>query len=358
MVFILTCAVGLIHLALTVNAAIAFFRKPPLATSKTTDKLSIVIAAHDEEQNLRKLLPLLLKQSYDDFEIIVALDRCQDASETYLNSLDSDKLSWITIKDVPENWNPKKYALNEAISHSSGDWLIFIDADCIPVSKNWLSLINGQIIASTDIIIGISPYQTGPSLLSRYIHFESFMTAYWYISKALKNDPYMAVGRNMAIRKSFFISEGGYNDFKSILGGDDDLFIQKNAITHNTSVLIGKETNTETYPKVSWKAYFNQKIRHVSVGNHYKPKNKSYLFMIHTTHMLFWILLLFNPLINLVGLLLFYLFIKLVSYRFAASKMGFNINYMLLPLVDILYAVLTPVIALWSKLEKDIKWKN
>ena len=57
-------------------------------------------------------------------------------------------------------------------------------------------------------------------------------------------------------------------------------------------------------------------------------------------------------------IILFFLFIKLASYRFVADKVGAGFNYMLLPIVDVLYAFMIPIIGIRSKFKKDIEWKN
>lgn len=328
-------------------------------TQNSSEKpnMSIIIAAKDESENLQKLIPKLIDQTYEYFEIIVALDRCQDDSLSYLKNFPN--IQFITIAEVPPDWNPKKFALQKAIERSTGDWLAFTDADCILSSNNWLASIAQAISPQTDIVIGISPYIRNHSFISQYIQFESFMTAFLYTARALKKKPYMAVGRNMAIRKSFFEQKNGYEHIKSIKGGDDDLFIQQNAHADNVQVLLGKSSIVYSYPKKTWKSYFQQKLRHVSVGAKYNIKDLLFLNVFHLSHLLFIILLFLNTAqFFFLPILVFYLLIKMGSYRFATNKMGISTNYIVFTFVDMLYAILTPVIALWSKLVKDITWKN
>jgi glycosyltransferase involved in cell wall biosynthesis len=358
MIFILWCIAGFVHLAITGYLAIAYFRYKA-GSNDLKPRFSIVIAAHNEEGNLKNLIPALLKQAYKDFEVIIGLDRCTDGSERFLKSIESDSLKLKSISEIPPEWNPKKYTLSKTIDLASGDWLIFTDADCWPNTKNWLNTISNQIEDGIDILLGISPYQRRGSFLSNYISFEAFITSFIYIARALQSSPYMAVGRNMAIRKSFFENSEKYEGIKSIQGGDDDLFIQANANSLNTSVYLARDALVYTYPKGSWKAYFNQKLRHLSVGSSYKWSDQLFLSFFHFSQLAFFALIFLNTShLFFFPMLLFYLFIKLVSYRFAASKMGTGINYILLPLVEMLYATLTPVIAVWSKLVKDITWKN
>lgn len=349
---------GLVHLGITLFLAKSFIGYR-IGTLENKESISIIIAARNEESNLKVLIPSLLSQDHSNFEIIVALDRCTDLSKSYLDGLESSKITSIEIENVEIGWNPKKFALKEAISKAKGDWLVYTDADCVPYSDQWLNKISTQMSNETDIIIGVSPYRTDSNFLSHFIQFEAFATAFMYVARALQKKTYMAVGRNMTVRKSFFLNSEGYESIKSIQGGDDDLFIQKSVNRDNTKVILGKESLVYTSPKKTWRAYWNQKIRHLSVGSKYKGSDQFFLGLNHFSHFAFTLLLFFVTTQSFfLPVLLFYLFIKLGSYRFAASKMETNINYILLPLVDILYAMLIPVIALWSKLEMDIKWKN
>ena len=359
MIFVIWCVFCAIQIVFTIYLTIPFFFTQKNKSEGSTPSISIIIAARNELENLKKLVPLLLNQNYEHYDIVIALDRCEDQSLEYLQNQNSKKLKFIDIQKVPADWNPKKFALNNAIGKSENEWLVFTDADCYPVSNDWLSCLSKQIGSQTEIVLGISPYIGNTSFLSQFIRFEAFITAFQYISKALRGEAYMGVGRNMTIKRTAFVNAGGYQSIKSINGGDDDLIIQKVATNINTSVVIGRDSLMISYPEKTWKVYFNQKIRHLSVGMRYKLRDQLLLSVFHGSHLSFFALLFFI-LTNtyFFPLLLFYLFIKLVSYRFVAAKMGTGFNYMLLPLVDMLYAVLIPVVALWSKLVKDIPWKN
>ena len=72
-----------------------------------------MICAHDEEQNLRELIPILLSQDYENFELIIVNDRSND--ETFDFLLDATKkdlrLKMVHVDHLPEHVNGKKYAL-------------------------------------------------------------------------------------------------------------------------------------------------------------------------------------------------------------------------------------------------------
>ncbi|MEL6844124.1 MAG: glycosyltransferase, partial [Bacteroidota bacterium] len=90
---------------------------------------SIIIAARNEEANLRRYLSGWLNQQYPQFELIIVLDRCQDESAAFLGSVDDPRLNLIHIETVPAGWAPKKWALQKGIETATYDWLAFTDAD-------------------------------------------------------------------------------------------------------------------------------------------------------------------------------------------------------------------------------------
>lgn len=325
---------------------------------KEQTSISVIIAAHNELENLKLLIPELLKQTYKKFEVIVVLDRCTDKSGGFLSEQNQAKLKILEISETPNGWDNKKHALTRGIEASKCEWIVLTDADCLPFSNQWLEYLNNRIEPKVKIILGYSPYKSNGSFLQNFIQYEAFMTAFNYLSFSLLGKPYMGVGRNLGINRHFFELQGGYEDFKSTVGGDDDLFIQKNATAQNTTILIGKESVMTTVPKKKWKDYILQKTRHLSVGGKYSVSDRLIHILFHSTLLLSWILLPLFSLEKILLIMLFYLILKWIGYRFAHSKMGVGFNYIWLPLVDLMYAIFLPIIAVRSKLVKDIRWKN
>ncbi len=327
---------------------------------KPTDtKISVIIAAHNEVENLKKHLPVLMAQDHPDYEIVIALDRSNDGSAELLRSMGYSNIKIVDITSTPSGWDHKKFALTRAIEKATGEWLIFTDADCYPESQEWLSSCTRSMQRNTDIVLGYSPYErSGPLLLQNFIQYETFVTAFHYLSMAITGNPYMGVGRNLAIRKSFFEEKNGYEAFKSTMGGDDDLFIQEYGTVENTRVLLGPVSITRSIPKKTWRSYIHQKNRHLSVGKKYGIVDQFLHVVFHISLLVTWLLMPFNAIQNIIPIILFYLFVKGIGYRFAQSKMGAGFNYILLPLVDWMYAIFLPTVALRSRLIKDNQWKK
>ena len=326
--------------------------------NKTPASVSIIVAAHNESGNLKSNIPFLLNQDYTEFEVIVSLDRSTDESLEILRSFKDNRLRIVEIDETPAGYDHKKYALIKAVESSRMDWLVFTDADCFPTSTNWLKEVNSKMDPSIQVILGISPYSRKKSFLNHFIQYETFVTAFNYLSNALSGHPYMGIGRNMAIKKSFFLEKGGYEGFQSHRGGDDDLFIQKNANKKNTAVILSKDSHVSTTPESSWRDYMQQKTRHLSAGTKYSILDQFLLSILHLSQLLFWLLIPFISVRIILPVIAFYLLTKMIGYRFAQGKIGIGFNNMLFPLVDLSYAIFIPIVSLRSKLLKDIRWKK
>lgn len=82
---------------------------------------------------LKYSLSMLKKQKRQDFEVIAVDSGSTDGSYEYL--LDFKPRVLYRIK--PEEYIPGK-VLNDAISHSRGNIIVFNNADCIPQNDTWL----------------------------------------------------------------------------------------------------------------------------------------------------------------------------------------------------------------------------
>jgi hypothetical protein len=94
-------------------------------------KISILFAARDEEQKLSAALTTLVTIDYPHLEIVAVDDRSKDATSRILDDFAAvhKNLRVVHLKDLPAGWLGKPHALQNAYENSSGEWLIFTDAD-------------------------------------------------------------------------------------------------------------------------------------------------------------------------------------------------------------------------------------
>jgi cellulose synthase/poly-beta-1,6-N-acetylglucosamine synthase-like glycosyltransferase len=103
------------------------------APAKDADcpRISLIFAARDEEEKLPDALATLIEIDYPRLEIIAVDDRSRDATPRILDDFAAthDRLRVVHITELPTGWLGKPHALQEAYEVSSGDWLLFTDAD-------------------------------------------------------------------------------------------------------------------------------------------------------------------------------------------------------------------------------------
>jgi len=363
----------LFGLSLTIQClfwGIIFGRFAFFYTSKSTKKaqcrgVSLIICARNEATNLRQFLPLWLSQNYPNYEVIVVDDRSEDQTPEILQQF-AEKyphFRFLTIDQKPINFNGKKYALEQGIKSTQHDIILLTDADCYPVSPENIRLRAEAFHDQTEVILGYSPYKFTSNFLNFVIQYETLYTAIQYFSLAFWGHPYMGVGRNLGYSRQLFYQKNGFDKYKAIIGGDDDLFINQNATAENTRLVIDSESQIISIPEQTWQAWFQQKKRHLSVGKFYRWQHKLILGSLTLSQLGFWFLfwLIFFSQENLI---FFWIsFLTRQSIMFLVFKRIHNRLQSSLPLrfvfiFDFLYLFYYTFTGFISLISKKTAWKE
>lgn len=255
-----------------------FFIRFAFYTSKTheveCEPVSVIIAARNEEDNLRDYLPHILEQEGVEFEVVVVNDRSQDHTAAVLRSMATPRLKIVNIPHDPKNTaRGKKLAITLGVKAAKYDHLVFIDADCRPTSKHWLKHMAGALMKKP-IALGVSPFVEETGYWKRFFLMDSAFIAVQYTSFALAGVPYMGVGRNMGYRKETFFEVGGFRSHVSLESGDDDLFVNEAANRKNVEIVLHPDALTVSKSQNSLNKWINQKLRHISTAPKYKTLHK------------------------------------------------------------------------------------
>jgi len=246
--------------------------------AKETKKLpvSIIVCAKDEAENLENFLPTILEQDYYDYEVIVVNDGSTDETGDVLKRLNS-KYKGLYITTIPENTKlrqGKKLAVTIGIKAAKNEWILLTDADCKPVSKNWINNMQNNFSDKNELVLAYGGYMEQKGFLNKLIRFDSMFIAMQYFSFALAGIPYMGVGRNLAYRKSLFFKNKGFAGHLKLKSGDDDLFVNKVATKDNTGIELSQESFTRSVPESKFGSWIYQKKRHLTTGHLYQLKHK------------------------------------------------------------------------------------
>lgn len=361
--FVLFCIAVAIQLIFFLVFSYGLSRKTENGLPETP--VSVIVCAHDEEQNLRELIPLVLAQDYPEFEVIIVNDRSNDGTYDFLREAAAlqPKLRVVQVDHLPPHANGKKYGLTLAIKSAKHDVVLLTDADCRPAGTGWIRTMMRSINADTQFVLGYSPYKKLPGFLNLFIRFETLLTALHYVGLARAGMPYMGVGRNLAYRKALFLENKGFNGYLHVTGGDDDLFVNQHATSKNTRVCLAAEALVLSEPKRTWSEFFKQKIRHLSVGKFYKFRHATVLALYNLSQLMFWvtgILLVFDgywAVWVLAAMVVRFAMFMLAVQQFSAQA-GHKFEVWTVPLLDFLftiYYISTGTVALVSK---KVQWKS
>lgn len=363
LIVIFFSAVGVQLLYLTIFL-IALKRKRPVEAS-AFPPVSVIVCAHDEEENLKALVPLLEEQDYPQFEIIIVNDRSNDGTYDYLldQTKNNPRLRMVNVDQVPGHINGKKFGITLGIKAALHEWVLLLDADCRPAGKEWISKMSTGFVDQHQFVLGLSPYLKTGGLLNLFIRFESLITAIQYASFALLKNPYMGVGRNLAYRKSLFLEKKGFNQFLGITGGDDDLFVNLYAKGSNTGVELSAGSLVYSIAKTTWSAFWRQKVRHLSVGKLYRFNHRMLLGIFTLSWILTWlagVALMIIDITNwpVVAAFFIRMVVLLLVIRTTLNQLKLRFEQWALPVLDFLYSIYYISTGLAALLTKKIQWRK
>jgi len=323
------------------------FYKPQPESFHHEAPVSVIIAARNEFENLEKNLPSILEQDYPNFEVVVVNDCSWDDSQKLLEEYQSKYPNLKVSQLIEQEKYPtgKKFALTIGIKAAKHDLLLFTDADCAPASNQWLRQMQSAFKPGKEIVLGFSPYQSGPGFLNMYIRFETLMTAMFYFSLALMKNAFMGVGRNLAYHKELFFKHKGFASHQHIMSGDDDLFVNAAATPTNVAIQISPESFVYTEPKKTFSAFSRQKSRHLTTGKYYKRNHKIWLGLFYSSHLLFYVSIIALAILQpmwwplIVGLYGIRLLSQLLVYYYSANKLKCTRLIWAVPLLDFIYVI-------------------
>lgn len=170
-------------------------------------KISLIISIYKNVPFLKLVLESLQVQSYQDFEIIISEDGEDENVRQFVASYPF-KQSYQHLTQKDDGWQKNK-ALNNAIRKSQGDWLIFIDGDCVlhkrfvefhaKMADEQLILAGKRVKLSAETSNKLLSNPTLLPTLSRYLYIH-FWKSGRYLEEALFIHPQGLLGWITRIR--------------------------------------------------------------------------------------------------------------------------------------------------------------
>ncbi len=346
------------------------FMELPTAMSKAKTEnrqlpLSVILCARNEEENLLKNLETVLNQDYPTFEVIAVDDASTDNSLHVLKAFQKShpQLKIVTVLENERYILSKKYALTLGIKAAQYEHLVLTDADCRPMSSEWLKCMSSFYVAGKNMVLGFGGYKRDRGVLNALIRLDTAQIALNYMGMARIGMPYMGVGRNLSYHRDLFFENKGFGAHQHLRSGDDDLFVSAVAKKGRVSIGLDLSASTQSEAKTTLKEWVLQKSRHLTTAPEYDLKTKSHLLLLHGSRYLFHLSFAMLMLLSLhwpiiLGVYISWWILHASSLYLFGKRMKDNDLFLFSLLGEYLLLLLYPYFA-WSSLGyKNLVWKN
>ena len=249
---------------------------PPINSSTFNTKVTVLIAARNEEERIHLTIEDILAQDYPKHltEIIIVDDHSTDRTSEVIQCYADRGVKLLQLnEDKPLN-SYKKKAIADAIKLSSGELMVATDADC-RMGSQWLSAIVGFYEREQPVMISSPVTYFEERSLFEWMQTLEFGYLIGFGAAFINNGHASTCnGANLAYRKDVFYEVGGFKGIDNIASGDDELLLQKVAKRFPGKVMFLKqfEAVVFTHAKHTFNEFMQQRRRWASKSVKYKDK--------------------------------------------------------------------------------------
>jgi glycosyltransferase involved in cell wall biosynthesis len=335
-------------------------------------KLSVVVAARNEEAAIAECLNRLLAQDITDLEIIAVNDRSTDRTGEIIRDLaqkvaqgpagEHRQIRPIDIESLPAGWLGKCHALQRGSEQATGDWLLFLDGDVLldPHALRWaVAAAQNQGAGFLTLFPGMIPGK----LLERSMMIVFAMGFLYKFSPARAMDPnspdFIGVGAFNMIRRDYYQRLGGHEPLRMMIIDDVGL----GALAKRNGVPVFVADGAEVV-RVRWYPSLMSMIRGLEknafAGLRYSLRRT--ILASVAVLALYWgplLFLIFGPLLAKISALPAVLLLPVMGYM-AARKNGFGglLPGLLLPIGSLLFVFTVLRSAAITLCRQGVSWRD
>lgn len=180
--------------------------------SEAEPRISVIIPARNEENNLSLLLDSLSHQSVKPLEVIIADDGSRDGTASIALAKGARLLSLI---ELPRGWTGKAFACWQGALAACGEVFVFLDSDTVLEADGLEKLVNALLAERG--LISVQPYhkiEKGYESFSSFFNLISFLNM--NISSPIRrlNHSRGAFGPCLVCNRHDYFSLGGHEAVK------------------------------------------------------------------------------------------------------------------------------------------------
>jgi len=189
-------------------------------------KVTILVAAKDEQDNIGPCLRSLLAQDYPNFEVIAVNDRSSDRTSEIIHEMAAaePRLRVLDVTELPEGWAGKNNAMRCGIEAATGDYFCMTDADCRQKSTRTLSVAIQHAVDHQVDMLSVLPKLEMRGFWENVVQpVCSGIMVIWFNPRKVNSPTHQhayANGAFMLIRREAYHQVGGHESVKLCLMED------------------------------------------------------------------------------------------------------------------------------------------
>ena len=236
-------------------------------------KVSVLIAARNEEKNIDKLLQSLYNQNFpkEFYEVIIVDDNSEDNTKKIIGDFINNHKD-INIKVLNAESEGKKKAISQALHNAENELIMVTDADC-ELKSTWIeSVVSFYQEKKCKMILAPVLLSPANNLFEKMQVLEHLSLIASTAGSASIGVPVMCNGANMAYEREAALEvEKLRHDF-NIASGDDMFLLEQFVKKYghkNVKFFLNKSAIVETKTCKTIKEFIRQRRRWVSNSKSY-----------------------------------------------------------------------------------------
>ncbi|CAM1354046.1 glycosyltransferase [Tenacibaculum halocynthiae] len=359
-----------IFVAVTVVQVIYFlcfsffaFSKQKKITTSTNKPVSVIIYTKNNTDELKKNLPFIINQNYDDFEIVLINHASSDNSLDFMEKIqqENNTIKIVNVENKEAFWGNKKYALTLAIKAASNNHLLFFDINGKTVSNDWIHEMSKCLHSNKTIVIGHKKLAFKKySFSNMFFRYANFFTTLKMFSYAKFGSPFKAYQNNFAYTKNDFFKVNGFINHIKIHLGESDLLLKDISNSINTNISTSYTSFVEEQSIITLKDYFVEQRKQTVLFSHYSLRNRFLLSFFNITKVIFYSLFIYfliQKCLVTIPFIICYFLIQYIIIGKAINKLKEQNLLYFLPILDVCYVISLIFIFFTNRISKPIPWK-
>lgn len=227
--------------------------------------ISVIVYAHNAEENIKEFLEELLQQDHPKFEVIVVNDASVDNTREIVETLaeKEPRLYMTFVSDTAKNISHRKLAYTVGMRAAKYPVALLTASNIHIPSRSWLRLMAAPFAnPATEVAIGVAyvPKEVDKGLGKFWRSFDLLTRQTRWIGASLLNSTYRGTAYNLAFRPDTFFNHNGFTATNRFQAGEDDIFINEISTPENTvaifqpDAMVAIDVPSEEYPRL-WKRH-------------------------------------------------------------------------------------------------------